>query len=205
MVSVMNTGTCLRPSWTAMVWPTMSGKMSLRRDQVLMTFFSRVALRICTFLSRCSSQNGPFLVERLMTNLLLPPPHDHPVGLLVVTGAVPEGGLAPGRLGVAAGTTATLAAAVGMVEGVHAHPPDRGTEATPAHLAGLAPVLILVVDVADLADGGHAAHVDTAHLPAGHADRRHPPLAGEQLAAGPGAAHHLAAAAEVQLDVVDGG
>src|SRR5260370_29481739 len=99
MVSVMNTGTCLRPSWTAMVWPTMSGKMSLRRDQVLLTFFSRGALRSCTFLSRCSSQNGPFLVERLMPNQLLPPPPVHPAGPLFVPAAVPEGGLAPGGLG----------------------------------------------------------------------------------------------------------
>src|SRR6476646_8421490 len=30
----MNTGTCLRPSWTAIVWPTISGKIVEARDQV---------------------------------------------------------------------------------------------------------------------------------------------------------------------------
>src|SRR6202035_1181305 len=59
--SVMNTGMCLRPSWTAMVWPTMSGMIVERRDHVLMTFLSPAALRTSTFWSRWSSTNGPFL------------------------------------------------------------------------------------------------------------------------------------------------
>ena len=33
--SVTKMGTCLRPSWTAMVCPTISGKMVEARDQVL--------------------------------------------------------------------------------------------------------------------------------------------------------------------------
>src|SRR5437660_3686455 len=37
MFSEMYTGTNLRPLWTAMVWPTMSGMTVERRDQVLMT------------------------------------------------------------------------------------------------------------------------------------------------------------------------
>ena len=53
-----------RPLCTAIVWPTMSGTTVERRDQVLMTFFSRVALRAATFLRRCSSMKGPFLTER---------------------------------------------------------------------------------------------------------------------------------------------
>src|SRR6185312_9254455 len=38
MFSVTNTGTNLRPLWTAKVSPTASGMIVLRRDQVLMTF-----------------------------------------------------------------------------------------------------------------------------------------------------------------------
>src|ERR1700676_4942979 len=38
--------------------------MSLRRDQVLMIRFSRDMLSCWTFLSRWSSQNGPFFSER---------------------------------------------------------------------------------------------------------------------------------------------
>src|SRR5690606_13647138 len=65
--SVMYTGTCLRPSWTAIVWPTMSGMIVERRDQVLMTFFSPFSLRSSTLVNRCPSTNGPFFSERGMT------------------------------------------------------------------------------------------------------------------------------------------
>src|SRR5205085_10426797 len=37
--SEMKTGTCLRPSWTAIVWPTISGKIVEARDQVRIMFF----------------------------------------------------------------------------------------------------------------------------------------------------------------------
>src|SRR5215469_9367346 len=60
MASVTNTGTCLRPSWTAIVWPSMSGMIVDRRDQVLITVFLLDSLRASTFLSRWSSTNGPF-------------------------------------------------------------------------------------------------------------------------------------------------
>src|SRR5690625_4130942 len=39
IASVTNTGTCLRPSCTAIVCPRKSGTIIERRDQVLMTFF----------------------------------------------------------------------------------------------------------------------------------------------------------------------
>ena len=37
--SEMKTGTCLRPSWTAIVWPTISGKTVELRDHVRIMFF----------------------------------------------------------------------------------------------------------------------------------------------------------------------
>src|SRR5207237_3199025 len=70
MDSVTYTGTCLRPSWTAMVWPTMSGMIVDRRDHVLITRFSLRVLSSSTFLSRCSSTNGPFFRLR---GIRLPP------------------------------------------------------------------------------------------------------------------------------------
>src|SRR6202035_5404141 len=146
----MNTGTCLRPSCTAMVCPTMSGNTSLRRDHVLMIRFSRLALSCCTFLRRWSSQNGPFFRERLIS-LLLASTHDHAIGRLVVTGAIAQRGLAPWRLRVATGTGAALATTMGMVEGIHGHATDRGAPAAPARLARLADGLVLMVHVADLA------------------------------------------------------
>jgi hypothetical protein len=39
MFSVMNTGICRRPSWTAIVSPTMSGMIIEGRDHVLMITF----------------------------------------------------------------------------------------------------------------------------------------------------------------------
>src|SRR5215831_18288222 len=60
MASVMNTGTCLRPSCTAIVCPSMSGTIIERRDQVLMTFLEPFAFCASTFFIRWSSTNGPF-------------------------------------------------------------------------------------------------------------------------------------------------
>src|SRR5215475_5711423 len=64
MFSVTNTGTNLRPLWTANVRPTASGTMVERRDQVLMTFFELVALAAWIFSIKWPSTNGPFLMLR---------------------------------------------------------------------------------------------------------------------------------------------
>src|SRR6266545_3442431 len=68
--SLMYTGTCLRPSCTAMVWPTMSGMIVERRDQVLITRLSRLRFRSSIFFSRWSSTNGPFLSDRPIVTYL---------------------------------------------------------------------------------------------------------------------------------------
>src|SRR6266545_4513531 len=70
MFSVTNTGTNFRPLCTARVWPTKSGRMVLRRDQVLMTDFLLPLFASSTFLVRCLSANGPFLIERAMARSL---------------------------------------------------------------------------------------------------------------------------------------
>src|SRR6266498_1537732 len=57
-----------RPLWTARVWPTNSGAMVERRDQVLRTFFWRWRLSSSTRFSSRSSMYGPFLVERPMVS-----------------------------------------------------------------------------------------------------------------------------------------
>src|SRR5215470_1014472 len=55
------------PLCTASVWPTISGVIIERRDQVLWTFFSFAAfIRSMTF-KRCASMNGPFLTERAIS------------------------------------------------------------------------------------------------------------------------------------------
>src|SRR5690606_6502268 len=105
----------------------MSGMMVERRDQVLMTFFSPLALSASTLRSRCSSTNGPFFSERGMG--CLPPraagtaaTHDQLVGLLVLLAGAALG-LAPGRHGMAAARRLALAAAERVVDGVHGDAP----------------------------------------------------------------------------------
>ena len=61
MVSVMNTGMCLRPSCTAIVCPRNAGMIIERRDQVLMTFFEPASFAVTTLRYRWSSTKGPFL------------------------------------------------------------------------------------------------------------------------------------------------
>src|SRR5215471_9587127 len=56
----MNTGTCLRPSCTAIVCPSIAGTIMERRDHVLMTFRVPFSFWPSTFLSRWSSTKGPF-------------------------------------------------------------------------------------------------------------------------------------------------
>src|SRR3954452_195494 len=64
MDSDTNTGTCLRPSCTAIVCPTISGKIVEVRDHVLIMRFERVAFISSTRRMRRSSMNGPFLELR---------------------------------------------------------------------------------------------------------------------------------------------
>ena len=72
MASEMYTGTCLRPSWTAMVCPTMSGMIVERRDQVRITRLSRLRFSSSIFFSRWSSTNGPFFRLRVIPSALSP-------------------------------------------------------------------------------------------------------------------------------------
>src|SRR4029079_12795480 len=66
IASVTNTGTCLRPSCTAMVWPSMAGTIMDRLDHVLMTFFVPFSFCTSTFFCRWSSTKGPFFRLRGM-------------------------------------------------------------------------------------------------------------------------------------------
>src|SRR5262249_36768695 len=63
--SEMNTGTCLRPSWTAIVCPTISGNTVDVRDQVRIIRFSFFSFIDSMRLISRSSTKGPFLLLRL--------------------------------------------------------------------------------------------------------------------------------------------
>src|SRR5579875_290020 len=136
-------------------------------------------------------------------SLLLPaPPHDVLRGRLVAARLVAHRRLAPGRLRLAAGGRLALAAAVRMVARVHrraAHVRAPPEPAAPARLPDLDP---RVPGVAHLADRGHAGDVNAPHLARGQPQRGPVALFRHQLRAHPGAAHHLGAAARLQLHVV---
>ena len=77
--SEMKTGTCLLPSWTAIVWPIMSGKTVDERDQV----------RIICFL--------PDVVHRLDPARAAAPPRTGPSSSCVTLSASPSRGDGRGR------------------------------------------------------------------------------------------------------------
>src|SRR5438034_11804590 len=60
-----------RPLYTARVWPTISGVIVERRDQVFTTLRSRASFICSIFLSRWSSTNGPFFSDRAIYLRLL--------------------------------------------------------------------------------------------------------------------------------------
>src|SRR5207249_645493 len=67
-----------------------------------------------------------------------------------------------------------LATTVRVVDRVHGHTADGRALALPPHPAGLTPVDVGLLGVADLADGGAAADVDVANLAGGVVQQRDP-------------------------------
>src|ERR1044071_6972017 len=188
MASEAKTGTCLRPSCTAIVCPSMSGMIVERRDQVLMTVFLPDSLSASTFLSRWSSTNGPFfkllgICHSLLLLALLAgpaPTDDHPVALLALV-AGPALRLAGRVHRVATTGGLALTTTVRVVDRVHGDTADGRALALPAHAAGLAPVDVGLLGVADLADRRAAADVEVADLAGRHAQRGARALLGDQL------------------------
>src|SRR5687767_1691094 len=207
MFSLTNTGTWRRPSWTAIVCPIICGKITLARDQVFRTLRSLRLFISSMRPSRRASTNGPFLMERLIYRLLTPsvPTSDDQLAALVLldAGSQAHGRLAPLGLRRHAGRLLALATTVRMVARVHRR---SAHGRAPAHVAGtsrLADLLVLVVQVAHLADGRHALDAHAAHLVGRQPDRGVVAFLCEQLGAAAGAAHDLAATTGHELDVVD--
>src|SRR4051812_15811943 len=206
MPSVTKTGTCLRPSCTAIVCPSMSGVIVERRDHVLITFLLLLSFCASTFLSRWSSTNGPFfrlrgIVQYLLALLVRATTADDQL----VTGLAAPGatlGLAVRVHRVATTGRLALTATVRVVDRVHGDTADGRALALPAHAAGLAPVDVRLLGVADLADGGAAAHVDVADLAGRHPQLGERAFLGDELDAGAGRAGDLGPSARAQLDGV---
>src|SRR5581483_3770446 len=179
------------------------------RDHVrTMLFCPASFMAVMRSSSRCST-NGPFF-ELLLTGLPSLPlaapagADDQLVGLLVLAaGALAERRHAPRRHRVAAALRLALAAAVRMVDGVHRGPAHCRPLAAPAATPRLAAGDVLVVDVADLADGRAALQRDAAHLAGGQAQDGEAGVLRDELDSRPGRPRHLRALARLQLDVVD--
>src|SRR6266850_101819 len=192
------------PLWTATVWPTNSGGIVERRDQVLSTFFCRVRFSSSIRSSSVGSMYGPFFSERPIPPLLfLPSRHDE---------AIRRSGAAPGLVTLRrlapwghrmVALALALAAAHRMIDGIHHRAADRRTEAAPADPPRLADRDVLVVEVADLADGRHAPERDQPHLAGWQLERRAVALLRQELGLSARAPAELRAAAGLELDVVD--
>src|SRR3954470_13326257 len=151
---------CLRPSWTAIVWPTISGKIVDARDQVFSIVLEFEAFSASTRAIRRSSTHGPFLLDRLTArsscSTLLPSPataHDVAVGCLVLlTSPVAERRDAPRGDRVTAGRGRSLTTAVRVVDRVHRRSAGLRADAHVALASGLADLHVLVIGVADRTD-----------------------------------------------------
>src|SRR5688572_3019906 len=173
----------------------MSGTIVERRDQVLMTFRSRVVFRAATFFVRWSSTKAPFLIERAMSrpslSLRLATADDEVVRPLVVSRLRALRLPAPGRSGMPSTGRLPFAAAHRVVDGVHRHAADVRPAADPPVAAGLADRDVLVLDV------------DFPDFPGGKPDLRVAPLFRHELRGRAGGTNELAAPPTLQLEVVD--
>src|SRR6266851_313000 len=132
---------------------------------------------------------------------LLPTLNDLLVGTLVPAGLLAQRRESPGGLRVIALDLA-FSSAVRMIHRVHGHAAHSGLNAAPPRASGLAESFILMVEVAHLANRGHAIDGKLAHFSAGHLHQRQVALFAEQLRRAARRAHRLPPAARVQFEVV---
>src|SRR6185437_1191750 len=138
----------------------------------------------------------------LLSALLATTTNDELVaGLARSTGAAL--GLTPRADRVPAAGGLALATTVRVVDRVHGDTADGRALALPAHPAGLAPVDVGLLGVADLTHGRAAADVDVADLTGRHPQLGERTVLGDQLHPGTGRPGDLGAATGPQLDGVD--
>src|SRR5579862_1639468 len=89
---------------------------------------------------------------------------NHPVGAPVMPGFRAERGETPRRHRMIS-LYAAFAAAVRMVHRIHGHAAHGRPFAVPARPAGLAVRHVFMIEIAHLADGGHAVDREPAHFP----------------------------------------
>src|SRR5579871_4661077 len=119
------------PLCTASVWPTISGTIVERRDQVLMTFFSPPRFMTSIFSRSGTSTKGPFFSDLLML-LLAPPLNNETIRPLRIARLVALGRHAPRRHRMAAARRLAFTTAERMVDRVHRDAADVRPDAEPA-------------------------------------------------------------------------
>ena len=98
-----------------------------------------------------------------------------------------------------------FAAAVGMVVRVHNRAAHGGSPAHMALSAGLTDLYVLMVNIADLADSGHAVYADIAQLAGRQAEKSHAVFLSHKLSHVAGCTSQLSALAGIQLHIVEEG
>ena len=209
MFSVTKTGMNFRPLCTAKVWPTNSGRMVDRRDQVLTTFFWLLPWCMSSiFFDEVLSTKGPFLIERAICVLLywllrrrLTMNLSVRLFLRVLRPLVfwPHGETG-WRTALAALAFAT---ADRVIDRVHRDAADVRPEAEPAAPAGLAEADDHRGRCCRPGRWWRGRREDPADLARGQADLGAVAFLGHQLAGDAGRAAELRPAAGLDLDVVD--
>ena len=92
---------------------------------------------------------------------------------------------------------------MGVIAGVHDHAADGGTDAHVTGAAGLTNADVLVVGVAHGSDGGFRIHGDLADFTGGQTYLSVQAFLGHELGTHASGANHLAAAAGLDLHIVD--
>src|SRR5512140_693108 len=98
---------------------------------------------------------------------------------------------------VALGTSFTTA--VRVIDRVHRHATDAGASSLPTRTTGLADRHVLVIDIANLTDGGATGQLHRTQLPGGQLEQRVVPFLRHQLDRGAGPPSELAALARLQF------
>lgn len=89
--------------------------------------------------------------------------------------------------------------------GIHGHAANLGTPSLPATATGLAELLAVMEDVADLTDTGPTALMKLTNLTGGQLDKNIIALLGHQLRRRTGGTNQLGTLADLHLNIMDDG
>src|SRR6266404_2817493 len=123
------------------------------------------------------------------------------VGALIVPGLLAQRRERPRRLRVIA-LDAAFTTAVRVIHRIHRYAANRRTNTLPARTSSLAVSLVLVVQIADLANCRHTINCELADFARRQLDQRQVAFLAEQLRGSSRCAHQLAATAWIQFNVV---